>query len=152
MMSGKISCGSVITGSIVPDPGSATLQIGNFSWPANAPSTGTVLKTGGDGSLVFEPSNIRAVVGSDATTYNIQPTDDIVAITGTLETTLTLPDPALKTVGDLIYVVKEVSGTSSVTVVPFSNELISGKTSAVLRRSFGSFKLYTNGVNYFALF
>lgn len=151
-MSGKISCGSVITGSIVPDSSSTTLQIGNFNWPTEAPSSGTVLKTGNDGSLVFEPSNVRAVVAANAPTYDIQLSDDIVAITGTLETTLTLPDPALKTVGDLIYVVKEVSGTSTVTVVPFANELISGKSSAVLRASFGSFKLYTNGVNYFALF
>lgn len=151
-MSGKISCGRVITASISPASTSTTLQIGNFNWPSSAPSSGTVLKTAGDGSLTFEPSNVRAVVSATSTTYDIQPTDDIVAITGTQETTLKLPDPALKTVGDLIYVVKEVSGTSTVTVVPFGTELISGKSSATLRASFGSFKLYTNGVNYFALF
>ncbi len=151
-MSGKISCGKVITASILPSPNSANLQIGNFNWPTETPSSGTVLKTGGDGSLTFEPSNVRAVVEPTATTYDIQVGDDIVAITGTLETTLRLPDPALKTVGDLIYVVKEVSGTSSVTVVPFGTELISGKSFATLKASFGSFKLYTNGINYFALF
>ena len=149
-MSGKVSCGKVVTASILPT--STNLKIGNFNWPSSAPSSGTVLKTAGDGSLTFEPSNIRAVVDATASTYSIQPTDDIVAITGTLQTTLTLPDPSLKTVGDLIYVVKEVSGTSTVTVVPFGTELISGKTSATLTASFGSVKLYTNGVNYFALF
>lgn len=149
-MSGKISCGKVVTGSILPS--STTLKIGNFDWPSTAPATGTVLKTAGDGSLTFEPTNVRAVVGAAATSYDILPSDDIVAITGTLDTTLKLPDPTLKTVGDLIYVVKEVSGTSTVTVVPFGTELISGKTSATLKASFGSFKLYTNGVNYFALF
>lgn len=151
-MSGTISCGTVITDAIVPSPASTNLQIGNFNWPSDAPSSGTVLKTAGDGSLTFEPSNIRAVVSAAASTYTIQPTDDIVAITGTLETTLTLPDPTVKTVGDLIYVVKEVSGTSTVTVVPFGTELISGKSTATLTVSFGSFKLYTNGVKYFALF
>lgn len=149
-MSGKVSCGKVVTSSIVPT--STSLKIGNFDWPSVAPSSGNVLKTAGDGSLTFEPSNVRAVVDAAATTYNIQLSDDIVAITGTLETTLTLPDPSLKTVGDLIYVVKEVSGASTVTVLPFGTELISGKTSATLTASFGSFKLYTNGVNYFALF
>lgn len=151
-MSGKISCGKVVTASIFPASTSTSLQIGNFSWPTNSPSSGTVLKTAGDGSLTFEPSNVRAVVSPTATSYDIQPSDDIVAITGTLETTLKLPDPASKTVGDLIYVVKEVAGTSNVTVVPFGSELISGKSSAILRASFGSFKLYTNGTNYFALF
>ena len=151
-MSGKISCGKVVTASILPTSPSVSLKIGNLDWPTSAPSSGTVLKAAGDGSLVFEPSNVRAVVDAAQTTYDIQPTDDIVAITGSLETTLRLPDPLSKTVGDLIYVVKEVSGTSTVTVVPFSNELISGKSTATLRASFGSFKLYTNGVNYFALF
>ncbi|CAM9107334.1 unnamed protein product [Sphacelaria rigidula] len=151
-MSGKISCGKVVTAPILPSSTATSLQIGNFSWPTNPPSSGTVLKTAGDGSLAFEPSNVRAVVSPTATSYDIQPGDDIVAITGTLETTLKLPDPALKTVGDRIYVVKDVAGTSNVTVVPFGSELISGKSSATLRASFGSFKLYTNGVNYFALF
>ena len=149
-MSGKISCGKVVTASVLPS--GTNLKIGNFDWPSSVPSSGTVLKTAGDGSLTFEPSNVRAVVGSTNTTYDIQPSDDIVAIVGTLETTVRLPDPALKTVGDLIYVVKEVSGTSTVTVVPFGTELISGASTATLRASYGSVKLYTNGVNYFALF
>lgn len=149
-MSGKVSCGRLVTSYISPAPTSTKLHIGNFDWPTSAPSSGTVLKTAGDGSLAFEPANVRAVVSSAS--YDIQPTDDIVAITGNLDTTLTLPDPKLKTVGDLIYVVKEVSGSSTVTVVPFGTEVISGRSSAVLKASFGSFKVYTNGVNYFALF
>lgn len=149
-MSGKVSCGRLVTSTILPAQASSKLSIGNFGWPSVAPSTGTVLKTTGDGDLAFEPANLRTVVSTAS--YDIQPTDDIVAITGALDTTLKLPDPTLKAVGDLIYVVKEVSGTSPVTVVPFGTELISGKSSAVLTASFGSFKLYTNGVNYFALF
>lgn len=148
-MSGKISCGTIVTDSI---SSSSTLQIGNFSWPTGTPNSGTVLKTSGNGTLSFEPSNVRTVVDSLATTYSITSTDDIVAITGTLDTTLTLPDPTLKTVGDLIYIVKEVSGASVITVVPFGTELISGNSSATLSASYGSFKLYTNGVNYFALY
>lgn len=148
-MSGKISCGTIVTDSI---SSSSTLQIGNFSWPTSTPESGTVLKTSGNGTLSFEPSNVRTAVDSLATTYSITSTDDIVAITGTLDTTLTLPDPTLKTVGDLIYIVKEVSGASVITVVPFGTELISGNSSATLSASYGSFKLYTNGVNYFALY
>ena len=147
---GSISCGTIITGSISSP--STTLQIGNFSWPTTVPESGTVLKTSGTGSLSFEPSNLRTAIPETDTTYQITSTDDIVAITGTLDTVLTLPDPASKTVGDLIYVVKEVSGSSLITVNPFSTELISGNSSATLSSSYGSFKLYTNGINWFALY
>lgn len=148
-MSGKISCGTIVTDSI---SSSSTLQIGNFNWPTTTPENGTVLKTSGDGSLSFEPSNVRTAVDSLATTYTVTDTDDIVAITGTLDTTLTLPDPTLKTVGDLIYIVKEISGTSVITVLPSGVELISGNSSATLSASYGSFKLYTNGTHWFALY
>ena len=148
-MSGKISCGTIVTNSI---SSSTTLQIGNFNWPTDPPQSGTVLKTSGDGSLSFEPSNVRTTIDSAVTTYSIQESDDIVAITGTLDTTLTLPDPSSKTVGDVIYIVKEVAGSSVITVVPFGTELISGNSSATLSASYGSFKLYTNGINYFALY
>lgn len=149
-MSGKVSCGKVVAGRILPL--SKNLQIGNLIWPTESPKCGTVMKTADDGSLVFEPSNVRAVVDPKQTYYGIRPNDDIVAITGSLDTTLKLPDPKTKTVGDLIYIVKEVPGTSTVTVVPYDTELISGKTSAKMFASYGSFKLYTNGTNYFALF
>lgn len=149
-MSGKVSCGKVVASKILPR--SKKLQIGNLTWPTEAPKCGTVMKTSADGSLVFEPSNVRAVVDPSDTYYGILPTDDIVAVTGSLDTTLKLPDPKTKTVGDLIYIVKEVAGASAVTVVPYGTELISGRTSAKLLASYGSFKLYTNGTNYFALY
>lgn len=148
-MSGTISCGSLVTSSIST---TSTLTIGIFEWPTALPSSGAVLKTSGTGSLTFEPSNVRAELLTTDTAYSIGETDDIVAITGTLATTLTLPDPTLKTVADLIYVVKEVSGLSIITIVPFGTELISGNSSATLTSSYGSVKLYTNGINWFALY
>lgn len=148
-MSGLISCGSLVTSSIST---TSTLTIGNFEWPTVLPSNGSVLKTNGAGGLTFEPANVRQELLTTDTSYTITATDDIVAVTGTLATTLTLPDPTLKTVGDLIYIVKEVSGLSIITIVPFGTELISGNASATLTASYGSVKLYTNSVNWFALY
>lgn len=149
-MSGTISCGSLVTSSIST---TSTLMIGNFEWPTALPTNdGSVLKTSSTGSLTFEPSNVRTEILATDTAYSIGETDDIVAITGTLATTLTLPDPTLKTVGDLIYVVKEVAGLSIITIVPFGTELISGNSSTTLTSSYGSVKIYTNGTNWFALY
>lgn len=148
-MSGTISCGNVVTSSIST---TSTLTIGNFQWPTTLPSVGSVLKTNGVGGLTFEPSNVRTEILNTDTAYTISATDDIVSITGTLATTLTLPDPSLKTVGDLIYIVKEVAGSSVITIVPFGTELISGNTTATLTSSYGSMKIYTNGTNWFALY
>lgn len=153
-MSGRVSCGRVVVGRIEP-MSDRKLQIGSLTWPSEVPNNGTttaVLKTAADGSLTFEPSNVRVVVDAKAKHYDIQDHDDIVAITGTLDTTLRLPDPKTKIVGDLIYIVKEVPGTSTVTVVPHDKEHISGKSSVKMFASYGSFKLYSNGTNYFALF
>ncbi len=151
-MSGTVSCNAIVTSSVSNASGASDLQIGSFSWPSDPPSTGQVLSTDGSGNLSFSSQNSRAVVDSASTVYSIDSTSDIVAITGALDTTLTLPDPSTKTVGDLIYVVKEVSGTSVVTIVPFGSELISGNSSTTLVNSFGSVKIYTNGTNWFALF
>ena len=48
--------------------------------------------------------------------------------------------------------VKEVAGSSVITIVPFGTELISGNTTATLTSSYGSMKIYTNGTNWFALY
>ncbi|CAM9731942.1 unnamed protein product, partial [Ectocarpus sp. 12 AP-2014] len=113
---------------------------------------GSVLKTDGLGNLAFEASNVRSAVEPTSTEHAIDPSDDIVAVTGTLETTLTLPDPASKVAGDIIRIVKEVGGTSTVSVVPFGTELVSGGSSAVLSQPYDWLKIYTNGVNWFALY
>lgn len=149
-MSGTISCGKLITSEI--SSSTSTLQIGSFTWPAETPASGTVLKTDGTGSLTFESINVRYALGTSDTSYTVTTNDDIVAITGSLETTINLPDPSTKAIGDLIYIVKEVSGTSIITILPFGTELISGGSSATLSSSYGSVKIYTNGVNWFALY
>jgi len=133
--------------SITSDTGD--IQIGSFSWPTAASTTSSVLKTDGAGGLTFEPATIRSVV--TGTTYTITPNDDIVAISVAQDTTLTLPDPTLKNEGDMIYVVKEISGTDVITILPFGTELISGGSSATLTFSYGSLKIYTNNINWFAL-
>ncbi|CAM9096197.1 unnamed protein product [Ectocarpus sp. 12 AP-2014] len=51
----------------------------------------------------------------------------------------------------MILVVKEVGGSSTVTVVPFGEELVSGHESAALSQPYGAFKVYTNGTNWFVL-
>ena len=143
-------CDEIITSKV--SSSSNSLKIGTFNWPTAVPASGSVLKTDGSGNLTFETSNVRVAIDPAATTYTISSNDDIIAITGTLDTTLTLPDPSTKTVGDLIYIVKEVDGTSTITVVPFGTELISGGSSTTLTDPYGSFKIYTNGTNWFALF
>lgn len=145
-----ISCNEIVTSKVSST--SSNLQIGSFSWPSTAPTAGSVLKTDGAGNLTFETSNNRSAIGTAATAYTIISTDDIVAITGTLDTTITLPDPSTKVVGDMIYIVKEVAGSSVITVVPFGSELISGSSSVTISDPYGSFKIYTNGTNWFALF
>lgn len=109
----RITCNEIITSKV--SSSNSTLQIGSFVWPSTTPASGSVLKTDGAGNLTFEEINIRSVVDPVATTYTIGTSEDIVAITGTLDTTLTLPDPSTKTVGDLIYIVKEVDGFSVIT-------------------------------------
>lgn len=127
------------------------IKIGTFTWPdLTGVAEGSVLKTDSTGELTFEPAIVRVAV--TGTTYTIQPGDDIVAITQQQDTTLTLPDPTTKNVGDICYIVKEVSGTDVVTIIPSGSELISGETSATLSFSYGTVKIYTNGVNWFALF
>jgi len=129
---------------------SGSIKIGSFTWPDldNVPE-GSVLKTDSTGELVFEPSVVRVTVVG--TTYTILPGDDIIAITQQQDTTLTLPDPTTKNTGEIIYIVKEVSGTDTITILPNGTELLSGETSATLSFSFGTLKIYTNGVNWFVL-
>ena len=110
------------------------------------------MKTDGEGNLQFQETNTRTVVDQLSTSHTIDIDSDIIAITGTLDTTLTLPDPSTKTIGDMIYIVKEVDGTSVITILPFASELISGSTSATLSDAYGTVKIYTNGTAWFALF
>lgn len=146
----SITCSAIVTSRVTS--ATSSIQIGSFTWPSAAPVPGSVLKTDGLGNLTFEASNVRSTVDPASTTYAIAPSDDIVAVTGTLDTTLTLPDPVFKATGDIIRIVKEVGGPSTVTAVPFGSELVSGGSSAVLSQAYGSFKLYTNGTDWFALY
>lgn len=146
----RVSVNEIVTSKI--SNSSSALRIGPFNWPNTAPVPGSMLKTDGVGNLTFEESNVRSAIDAASASYTIASSDDIVAITGMLDTTLTLPDPSTKTVGDMIYIVKEVDGPSAITVVPFGSELISGGTSTTLDASYGSFRIYTNGTSWFALF
>lgn len=146
----SISCPTLVTSRVTS--AASNIQIGGFTWPSDAPLPGSVLKTDGLGNLSFEAPTVRSVVDANSAAYTILPSDDIVAVTGTLDTTLTLPDPASKVTGDMIFVIKEVGASSVITVVPFGNELVSGGSSAVLSEPFGSLKVYTNGTNWFALY
>jgi len=147
-MSGTITSDAVVTSTI---SSSSNLQIGSFTWPSAAPSSGQVLKTDDSGNLSFRSVNTRIAIGALVTTDTIDVLTDIVAITGTLATSLTLPDPSTKSVGDIIHIVKEVSGASIITISPFSTELISGNASSTLSTSYGSMKVYTNGIDWFEL-
>lgn len=152
MSSGTISCGAIVTGSITSK---SDLSIGTFSWPISIPSAiGSVLKTDSDGNLSFEELNVRVAIPATDTAYQATASNDIIAVTGSLATTITLPLVSEKQVGDLIYISKEVSGNGVVTVVPnlTDGSLISGNASATLSASYGSFRIYTNGINWFALF
>ena len=146
----SISCPTLVTSRVMS--AASHIQIGGFTWPSEAPLPGSVLKTDGLGNLSFEAPTVRSVVASDSAAYTILPSDDIVAVTGTLDTTLSLPDPASKVTGDMIFIVKEVDASSTITITPFGNELVSGGSSVVLSEPFGSLKVYTNGINWFALY
>ena len=145
-----ILCNEVVTSKVTSS--TSTLTIGTFVWPSTAPTPGSILKTDGSGNLTFESSNVRSVVDPASSTFTVGASDDIVAVTGTLDTTITLPDPSTKTVGDMIYIVKEVDGASVITISPSGGELVSGSPTAALSAAYGSVRLYTNGTNWFALF
>ena len=146
----SITCSAIVTSRV--SSATSNIQIGAFTWPSAAPVPGSVLKTDGSGNLTFEASNVRSTIDPVLSSYAIDPSDDIVAVTGTLDTTLTLPDPTTKVTGDMIRIVKEVGGSNTVTVVPFGSELLSGGSSAVLSQPYGSFNIYTNGTDWFALY
>lgn len=155
-MAGTISAGAVITSTVTSDTalslsaGSGDINIGSFSWPSSAAPDGSVLTTDGTGNLSFSESNKRVVVTS--ATYSIGLEDDIVALTVEQASTLTLPDPSLKTVADIIYVVKEVGGNDAITVVPNSTESISGGSSSTVSGAYATSQFYTNGTNWFRLY
>ncbi|CAM9139685.1 unnamed protein product [Ectocarpus sp. 8 AP-2014] len=146
----SISCDSIVTSRVTS--ATSSIQIGLFTWPSTTPPAGSVLKTDGIGNLTFEVPNVHTAVDAASSAYAISTSDDIVAVAGTLDTTLTLPDPSSKVTGDMIVVVKEGGGDNNVTVVPFGTELLSGGSSVVLSQPYGSFKIYTNGTDWFALF
>lgn len=154
--SGIIYAKTLVTSSISSEneitisSGTGNVQIGSFSWPSAAPTDGQVMKTDGNGNLVFEDSNSRVEVSS--ATYTISPSDDIIAITVEQDVTLTLPDPSQVTVGDILYIVKEVPGLNSITIVPNSTELISGQSSYSSSVEYSVVKMYSNGSNYFILY
>ena len=145
----SISCDSIVTSRVTS--ATSSIQIGLFTWPSTTPLSGSVLKTDGVGNLTFDVPNVYTAVDTASSAYAISTSDDIVAVAGTLDTTLTLPDPSSKVVGDMIVVVKEGGGENNVIVVPFGTELLSGGSSAVLSQPYGSFKIYTNGTDWFAL-
>ncbi len=144
----SISCPTLVTSRVTS--AASSIKIGGFTWPSAAPGAGSVLKTDGAGNLSFEPPNLRSTVDPASSAYTILPSDDIVAVTGTLDTTLTLPDPASKTTGDIIRIVKEVGGPSVVSVMPHGTELVSGGSSAVMSQPYESLNVYTNGADWFA--
>ncbi|CAN0577779.1 unnamed protein product [Ectocarpus sp. 12 AP-2014] len=145
----SISCDSIVTSRVTS--ATSSIQIGGFTWPNTTPLPGSVLKTDGLGNLTFEVPNAYTAVDTASPAYAIGTSDDIVAVAGTLDTTLTLPDPSSKVAGDFIVVVKEGGGDNNVTVVPSGTELLSGGSSVVLSQPYGSIKIYTNGTDWFAL-
>jgi len=147
-MSGTITCDSVTTSSITS---SSDIQIGSYIWPSTSPIDGQIMTTDGSGNLACVYKNTRVAIGALITTHAIDVSSGIVSITGTLATTVTLPNPALKIVGDIIHIVKEVSGTSVITISPFSSELISGSASDTISASYSSIKVYTNGTDWFKI-
>jgi len=155
-MSGTVSIGSITCTSIESNStlsitsSSGGIQLGNYTFPSGNPVDGDVLVTDGNGNLSFSAANQRSEVSG--TTYSVLPGDDIVAITAQVDVVLTLPVPASKTVGDIMYVVKEVDGLNTVTINPNGSELISGQSSYSFSQAFGATKLYTNGTNWFLLF
>lgn len=155
-MSGTVYMGSVnvtkieSTSSLSITSSTGNIQLGGYTFPSEAPTENTILMTDGTGNLSFAPANTRT--GVTDTTYTITTQDDIVAITVAQATTLTLPDPTTKTVGDIIYIVKEVAGTDVITINPSASELISGQTTYTFSTEYGATKIYTNGTNWFLLF
>ena len=155
-MSGKVTVSSInvstiaSTSSLSITSTSGNIQMGGYTFPSTGPTEDSILKSDGSGNLTFAPTNTRTEVST--ITYSISSDDDIVAITVAQDTTLTLPDPTTKTVGDILYIVKEVAGTNVVTINPNGSELVSGQSTYTFQSEYGATKIYTNGTNWFLLF
>ena len=154
-MSGTVYMGAINVTSIASESSltitssTGNIQLGQYTFPSLTPTENTILVTDGSGNLSFTSVNVRTAVSTS--TYSISSEDDIVAITVAQNTTLTLPSPSSRVVGEIIYIVKEVPGTTSVTLNPSNNELISGQASYTLSSEYGTLKVYTNGTNWFVL-
>ncbi|CAM9203960.1 unnamed protein product [Pylaiella littoralis] len=144
-MSGTVNIGSITVTSM----SAGNISVGPYTFPSTEPVKGSVLVTDGTGNLSFSPANTRVEVSAAA--HVVAASEDIVAITVAQDTALTLPDPATKVVGNILYVVKEAAGAHVVTIAPSGAELISGQTSHVLSSEYGAAKLYTNGTDWFIL-
>lgn len=154
-MSGTVYMGDVnlttiaSSSSLSITSSTGNIQLGPYTFPSLAPVENTILISDGTGNLSFVPVNLRTAVTTS--TYSITSEDDIIAITVAQDTTLTLPPPSSRVVGEILYIVKEVPGTDSVTVNPSGTELISGLSSFIFSSSYGTLKLITNGTNWFVL-
>ena len=154
-MSGTVYMGAINVTSIASESSltitssTGNIQLGQYTFPSLTPTENTILVTDGSGNLSFTSVNVRTAVSTS--TYSISSEDDIVAITVAQNTTLTLPSPSSRVVGEIIYIVKEVPGTTSVTLNPSNNELISGQASYTFSSEYGTLKVYTNGTNWFVL-
>jgi len=157
MASGKVTMGSITVTNIESESSltitssTGNIQMGGYTFPSSsAPVENAILKSDANGNLSFASSNTRTEVST--LTYNILADDDIVSITVAQDTTLTLPDPSTKTVGDIIYIVKEIAGTNVITINPNGSELISGQSTYTFSTEYGATRIYTNGTNWFLLF
>lgn len=156
MSSSSVSVGTLNVKSIISDStlnissSTNSIQLGDYTLPSSVPSETSVLSTDASGILSFIPANVKADVTTSS--YTIDANDSVVSITAVQPTiTLTLPDPLIKIVGDVLYIRREVAGTNPVTIVPSGTETVSGQNSISITEEYGSVSLYTNGTNWFLL-
>lgn len=148
---GKLNVTSINSPSSINISSSTnSIQIGDYTLPSTTPTETSVLSTDSNGTLSFVPISVKTEV--TAPMYFIDANDSVVAITGVqLAFVLTLPDPSLKVVGDILYIRKEVPGTNTVSIMPFNGESISGENSYTITTEYGSVSMYTNGTSWFVL-
>lgn len=97
---------------------------------------------------------IKYFKSGDDPTYNILLEDYFIGVTDTIiSRTVKLTNPNLAGIGKL-YVISDLSGSAlstTISITPFSTELINGDTSTAINTNYGTIRLTTNGTNWFII-
>ena len=97
---------------------------------------------------------LKRFKAGDAPTLQALLDDFLIGVTDTIiSRTVQLPKPSLAGIGKL-YVISDLSGsalTTTISITPYSTELINGDTGTAINTNYGTVRLTTDGTNWFII-